>query len=347
MANEPTATKPYRVLFFCGERSPWGFAHLKPLLTATQIELVAIVLATDRCWDTFHQQLTGELPKRPRSFIRFGKDLVKLILRRQNLSPTAKVHQQAARQKIPVITCDDVNSAENITLFQTYQPDFILAAAYPQFFKTGVLTICPNHVFNSHPSLLPKYRGAHPIFWVIASGETKTGGTIHQMTSRLDQGDIIAQLSLEFLPSDTYVKLYAKLINLVPDLVEAFLTALTTGQKISLPQDPSQATYFRNDRKIHHSIFWPEMTAEQIYNLVRACNGQAYFWVGQNKIAVHQVSISSTNRNMTNNLTVPPGTVVDQTHNGPVVAAKKGYVCLEKLTQPKFRKFNFQIGQVL
>jgi len=334
--------KPFRVLFFCGERSPWGYSHLAPLLSELRIELVGVVMATEKRWTNFRVALSGEEQKPPDRVTKI-KQLVKTLIGRKNR--TDITHSLLSKHNVPVLLCEDVNSPESIDLFKTYEADLLLCAAYPQIFKPELLSICPKGAFNSHPSLLPRCRGAHPVFWAIASGETKSGATIHYMTRELDQGDIVGQIEVDLPSTETYSGLYTKLVGVIPDLVLQFVTFLVTPGSHAIPQDHSKATCFRNDRRIHRRIFWSEMAANQIHNLVRACNGSAYCWFGDRKILIRQVEVANSNRNMTNGISVPAGTIVDVYDDMPVVVAQQGFVLLKHLTSS--RKMCFEIGQIL
>ncbi|HSG05248.1 MAG TPA: formyltransferase family protein, partial [Nitrospiria bacterium] len=171
--------------------------------------------------------------------------------------------------------------------------------------------------------------------------------TIHYMTEKLDQGDLVAQVETQILPEDTSSSLYKKLNNLVPELVSQFATFLASPDRRAIPQDGAKATYFRNARRIHRRIFWSTMTSTQIVNLVRACDGSAYCWLGGQKVFIHRAESVPANRNMTNQLAVPPGTVVDRHDDASAtVAVQDGFVCLKKSTGSAFGNVAMEIGQI-
>ena len=336
-----------KVIFLCGERSPWGYSHLEPLLHEPAFQVVAVVLATEERWKTFRKALSGQditIDWKHRM-----KQLVKNVLRPifPNKSNTEHVLHILEQEKIPVVWCDDANATQAIERFRGFAPDILFSAAYPQIFKAQLLAAFPQGAFNSHPSLLPRCRGAHPVFWAIASGENKSGSTIHIMTPTLDQGNIVAQVEVELLSVETRSRLYANLIDTVPLLLTRFASFLTTLEAKSKPQNDNEATYFRNDRAIHRRIFWSEMSAVQIHNLVRACDGSAYFWYGHQRVIVISVETSIANRNLTNGLIVPAGTVVDINNDNPVVATSNGFITLTKIKTPRLSRFRFGIGMVL
>lgn len=335
-----------RVLFFCGERSRWGYSHLQPLLSDSRLELAGVVLATDERWAIFREALKGE-KQDPYKWRAKARRAAKALMGRTTINRTRSTLRLLRKHNIPVLFSDDANSPESVESYNQFSADLSLCAAFPQIFKSQVLSIPPKGAFNSHPSLLPKCRGAHPVFWAIASGETVSGATVHSMTRELDQGGIVAQIAVDIRQEDTYSQLYTKLVNQIPDLVSEFGAFCVTPQRRPIPQDDSNATYFRNDRLIHRRVFWSEMTATQICNLVRACDGSAYCWNGERKIRLLKAKKTDSNRNMTNSVSVPPGTIVDIRNNVPVVAARSEFVSLESLALPRLRKVNFEIGQVL
>ena len=335
-----------KVVFFCGERSPWGYAHLEPLLKHSAFEVAAVVLATEQRWNHFRRALSGEEP--PSRYRRLRpKQLLARLLGRAPMSNTQKVRNLLSGREIPVLWCDDANASEALNRFQRVDAELLFSAAYPQIFRPPTLSLFPGGAFNSHPSLLPRCRGAHPVFWALASGETRSGSTIHIMTPEIDQGDIVAQIEIEIEPCETRSQLYGKLINTVPDLLDKFADFLFIPGSKPIPQEQSEATYFRNDRRIHRRIFWSEMTAPQIHNLVRACDGQAYFWHQGRRVRVERVEFVEKNRNMTNDLSVPAGTVVDLDANKPIIAARSGFVKLLSVKGSRWRGLPFDIGQVL
>ncbi len=95
---------------------------------------------------------------------------------------------------------------------------------------------------NLHASLLPKYRGAAPIQWAIANGESVTGVTTMRIDAGLDTGDILMQREISIGPEDTAETLGPKLASIGADLMVETLRGLETGQVRPTPQDHSQAT---------------------------------------------------------------------------------------------------------
>src|SRR5207244_12587770 len=95
---------------------------------------------------------------------------------------------------------------------------------------------------NLHASLLPKYRGAAPIQWAIASGETVTGVTTMRIEAGLDTGDILLQKEIPIAPEDNAEILAPRMAAVGADLMVETLHGVKRGTIRPHPQDDSQAT---------------------------------------------------------------------------------------------------------
>ncbi len=118
---------------------------------------------------------------------------------------------------------------------------------------------------------------------------------------------------------------YARIL-MVPALVAGFYLE---GRGELKPQDPASVSYYRNNRPIHSKIFWNLQPAERIKNLSRT--GTAYFFFRGKKVMLLQADARDKNRNMTNNLEVVPGAIVDVKDDGLVVQASDGFVHIQRI----------------
>jgi methionyl-tRNA formyltransferase len=135
---------------------------------------------------------------------------------------------------------------------------------YRQIIPQAILDIPPQGIINVHASLLPKYRGAAPIQWAIARGETRTGVTTMKIDAGLDTGDMLLKWETEIGPEETAVVLGARLAS--ADLLVKTLEELGTIQPEK--QDHAQASYAPILKKEDGRIDW-SMRAEEIVNRVR------------------------------------------------------------------------------
>ena len=124
---------------------------------------------------------------------------------------------------------------------------------------------------NLHASLLPKYRGAAPINWAVANGDSVTGVTTMKIDSGLDTGDILLQEQVEIHPHDTASLIHDRLASVGSGLILKTLHSLERAAITPKAQDSSQATYAPMLKKADGELVWSQ-TATEIYNGVRAFN---------------------------------------------------------------------------
>jgi len=142
------------------------------------------------------------------------------------------------------------NNAEFRDQLAAIHPDAIIGAGIDAIIVVGYGRIIPQWMIdlprfgnlNLHASLLPKYRGAAPIQWAIANGESVTGVTTMRIDAGLDTGDILMQRSMPISPEDTAETLGPKLAAVGADLMVETLRGLENGQVRPTPQEHSQAT---------------------------------------------------------------------------------------------------------
>src|SRR5438132_1135037 len=146
------------------------------------------------------------------------------------------VKQRALELGLPVIQPDRIkNNDEFRTQLATLKPDAISVVGYGRIIPQWMIELPPLGNINLHASLLPKYRGAAPIQWAIASGETVTGVTTMRMDAALETGDILLQKEIPIAPDDTAETLGPKLSILGADLMVETLRGLESGQIQPIP----------------------------------------------------------------------------------------------------------------
>jgi UDP-4-amino-4-deoxy-L-arabinose formyltransferase / UDP-glucuronic acid dehydrogenase (UDP-4-keto-hexauronic acid decarboxylating) len=122
-------------------------------------------------------------------------------------------------------------------------PDFVLCATYHRLLRAPILRAV-RWPINLHPSLLPRYRGPNPFYWVIRDGEASTGVTAHLMTAAADAGDIVMQEELEISKTETQGSLRKRLAELAARVAVETLRSIRDGSVTLTPQDETRATVF-------------------------------------------------------------------------------------------------------
>jgi len=121
-------------------------------------------------------------------------------------------------------------------------PDAIIVVGYGRIIPPWMIDLPPLGNLNLHGSLLPKYRGAAPVQWAVASGETVTGVTTMRIDAGLDTGDILLQKEIPIASDDTAETVAPRLAAIGADLMVETLHGLRAGTVQPFPQDHSRAT---------------------------------------------------------------------------------------------------------
>jgi len=177
----------------------------------------------------FHISLVVTQPDRPKGR---GLELV-----------SSPVKQRALRLELPITQPESIKNNEAFRAQLTkLKPDAIIVVGYGRIIPQWMLNLPPLGNINLHASLLPKYRGAAPIQWAIARGETVTGVTTMKIDAGLDTGDILLQQEFPIAPNDTAETLAPKLAAAGAELIVETIRGLQTGNIHRRKQDEAQAT---------------------------------------------------------------------------------------------------------
>jgi len=185
---------------------------------------------------------------------------------RSMASPPVK--EEAARSGIPVFQPEKARHPDAVARIAAEAPDLIVVVAYGHILPKSILDIPRLGCINVHASLLPKYRGAAPINWAVARGETVTGITIMRMDEGMDTGPMLHVREMPVGEEDTAETMYSKLSILGAEALREALRKLREGTLAETPQDAALATYAPLLTKEHGRIDWSRPAGE-VRNLVR------------------------------------------------------------------------------
>ena len=179
------------------------------------------------------------------------------------------VKEAGMRLGIPVAQPAAIkNNEEFRAQLATIGPDAIIVVGYGRIIPQWMIDLPRFGNLNLHASLLPKYRGAAPIQWAIANGETATGVTTMRIDAGLDTGDILLQRELPISVEDTAETLGPKLASMGAELMVETLRGLESGTVLPVPQDHARATLApilkKEDGRMDFS--W---TAGELFNRLR------------------------------------------------------------------------------
>ncbi len=260
----------------------------------------------------------------------------------------------AEENGIPVLQPKSVKKEEFLKEIDNYKPDVAVVIAYGKILPKAVLDLPELGSFNVHASILPKYRGAAPIQWAIAKGETKTGVTIMKMDEGLDTGDIALIREVDILEDDDAISL-ANMLSLVG--AEAMATTLQMieekGNLELTPQDDEASTYAPLINREDALIDWTS-SRDQVICLIRGfvawpkaytfLDGKEVIITGAEGCSAEWVPPSAKKEK------VEPGTVVDILKNRGIAVKAGGdqeFVLVTRVKpsgKPEMGAFDFANG---
>lgn len=186
--------------------------------------------------------------------------------RKMKLTPSP-VKQLAVQHNIPVYQPETFKNESQLDLLRELNPEVIVVVAYGKLLPGYVLDLPKYGCINVHGSLLPKYRGAAPIQWMVLNGEKTAGVTTMYMDRGLDTGDMLLTRETEIGENETAGELFDRLAAMGAELISETLVRLPEGIA-RIPQDDSAATYVSVLDKSMAVVDWTK-PAQQIHNLIR------------------------------------------------------------------------------
>lgn len=243
------------------------------------------------------------------------------------------VKELALEHNIPVYQPQKARDEEFINTLKEINPDVIVVVAYGQILPKALLDIPKFGCINVHVSLLPKYRGAAPINWVIINGEEKTGVTTMYMNEGLDTGDIILQSEFALDNEITAGELHDIMTDEGGKLLIETLDMIEKGCAPRTPQNNEESSYAPMMNKALGNIDFSK-TAQEIHNLVRGVNPwpSAYTTYEGNTMKVWKTRVleETTNKDC--------GTILKVDKDGIRVATKDKVLLLEEIQMPNKKR---------
>lgn len=243
------------------------------------------------------------------------------------------VKELAVKYDIPVLQPVRARDEEFVNSIKEINPDLIVVIAFGQILGKDLLEIPKYGCINVHVSLLPKYRGAAPINWVIINGETKTGITTMYMDEGLDTGDII--LSKEF-DLDRYItagELHDRMMIEGAEILKDTIDLIEKGEAKRTPQNHDEFSYAPiMDRELGNVDF--TKSAEEIHNLVRGVNPWpgAYTFYNSVKMKLWKTDVLNEKSSK------EPGTVLSVDKNGIKISTGDGVLLVEEIQMPNKKR---------
>ncbi len=167
-----------------------------------------------------------------------------------------KVKPVAQAHGIEVLQLARVRAPEAQAALRELRPELQVVVAFGQILPRAVIDIAPRGTVNVHASLLPRLRGAAPIQWAIAGGDSETGVSTMQIDEGLDTGPLLLSRATPIGPDETAAELEPRLARLGGELLVETLAGLASGTLQPVAQDESRATHAPLLTKEHGRVDW-------------------------------------------------------------------------------------------
>jgi len=177
-----------------------------------------------------------------------------------------------ARAKgLPAFEPEHPNRADFVETLRRLRPDLFITVGYMSRLRAELLSVpalaCPGRpefglVANFHASLLPAYRGKHPLFWALRAGERWSGLTVHAMDEDLDSGDILYQVRIRVRRDDSVAALYDRIMDRSTGLIGRLVADAVQGSLAVSPQGEAGASYFSSVGESDFRLDWARDAGE-------------------------------------------------------------------------------------
>lgn len=232
----------------------------------------------------------------------------------------------AIKENIPCYQPTKVNDESFIDIVRELNPDVIVVAAFGQILSKSILELPKYGCINVHASLLPKYRGAAPISWVVINGEKEAGVTIMHMDVGCDTGDMIIKDQILLEEKETGGSLHDKLAKLGGQLIVKALPMIEDGTAPRIVQEESESTYVKMLKKEDGRIDF-DKSASSIECFIRGMNPwpSAFTSLNDKMLKIWDADVCSTNLQGEN------GEIVEVTKDSLIVKTQQGALAIKEL----------------
>jgi methionyl-tRNA formyltransferase len=169
------------------------------------------------------------------------------------------VKEAALRHGLDIRQPERIRRPENVDALRALGADVMVVVGYGQIIPQSIIDLPRHGIVNVHASLLPRYRGAAPLQWAVANGETVTGVTTMLIDAGLDTGDMLLKRETPVGPDETSLELGERLARDGAELLIETLAQMKSGTLVREPQNNAEATLApiltKDDGRIDWS--WP------------------------------------------------------------------------------------------
>ena len=256
---------------------------------------------------------------------------------------TKSIKLLARSNNVPVLELKSIKTEDAWSYLNDMTPDLIvLGGGWPELIPEKVISLPKLGVLNTHPSILPDYRGTDIHRWQIAAGVKKSGVTIHYIDKHFDTGDILDQAIVDVEPKDSPQDLFEKIACISGPLMESTIKRIwanspkKTKGKIQIGRKDNSRYYGRWDWENSDflKLNWRRGSSELV-NFIRACSQESFIYNGPHtscngeKFIIREADIVTHKLN-----TQTPGKIIDINDDGAIISTGSEFLMVNlKLIQ--------------
>lgn len=255
----------------------------------------------------------------------------------------SSVKKRAIQKNIPFFQPERIRKDPDVLrLIKDIQPNLNVIVAYGQIIPASITNAPQFNSINLHFSLLPRYRGASPVQWSLLNGDRETGVTIFELNEKMDEGNILAQKTIEIYPSDDTPSLESRLAYEGAELLSETIKKIAEIRPQK--QNSALATYAPKIKKEDGRIDWSK-NAFHIKNMLKAFSSwpTVYTFFGDTRLKItkgQHIGLQNTD--------APPGQILNIDKAGIETACGERSIFLIETLQPENRKvmdaYAFSLG---
>ena len=183
--------------------------------------------------------------------------------------------RNARANGIPVLEPANPNLPAFVQSLSAQSPDLFVAAGYMSLLKEQILAVPKIAAVNFHASLLPAYRGKHPVFWALRHGERWSGMAVHMMDRGLDTGGILYQVRVRTRQDDTVESLYDRILKRSSNLMRRLIDDAGRGRLRPRAQGDADASYYSAVHEDDFLLDWSQ-AAEKLRRWIQVSPGRCF-----------------------------------------------------------------------
>jgi len=165
---------------------------------------------------------------------------------------------------------------KNVNFLKVNLSDFGFSIHYPRILKPHIIAQYKK-IYNLHPSYLPYGRGYYPIFWALWE-DTPAGATLHEINAEIDQGNIVAQIKVEYKENDTGGSLFQRVRQAEKELFKQYIIMIINQDNLLSFSQIGQGSYHtkKDFLELKSQINWQEMKGKDLIKLIRCLTFEGY-----------------------------------------------------------------------